>query len=446
MAMGPERGKGATFQHEIACLDELVPADDLYRRIDALVGWSFVREEAAPYYAEALGRPSFDPIVLLKLMLAGALEGIGSMRELLRVASLRLDLRRFLGFGLGERLPAHQTVSDAHCLRFLEGALFERLFARTVALCREHDLIEGTHLSVDGFHLEANAALQSLRASLGALPVCEGEPEPGEDEPARMQAPPQLALADPETGASGARRRRPVNERVRSQSDPDARLQRKPGARSHLVFRGQLAVDSKARCVVACLAERAEGFEGDGLAQLLDRARFHLPELASVAADSGYAAERVWEDAKRRGLRAYIPPQPHMLPDPAREPRTPSEALAQAAHRRCRSEEGRWAHGRRLADGEGAISEAKLQHGLARARCRGLPAVEIQLLLSCAAINLKRLAHRVGAASGAAAQPAVDATCAHAGASAESGRELAHGAAPRPITESAVWTVTICLN
>ena len=39
-------------------------------------------------------------------MLAGALEGIGSMRELLRVAALRLDLRLFLGYGLGERLPA----------------------------------------------------------------------------------------------------------------------------------------------------------------------------------------------------------------------------------------------------------------------------------------------------------------------------------------------------
>jgi hypothetical protein len=54
-----------------------------------------VRELAAPYYAQDVGPPSIDPIVLVKLMLARPLEGVGSVRELLRVCSMRLDLRRF---------------------------------------------------------------------------------------------------------------------------------------------------------------------------------------------------------------------------------------------------------------------------------------------------------------------------------------------------------------
>ena len=74
MAMGEARTKEATRQIAMVCLDELVPEDDHYR---------------------------------LKLILADALEGIGSMRELLRVADLRLDLRLFLGYSLAERLPAH---------------------------------------------------------------------------------------------------------------------------------------------------------------------------------------------------------------------------------------------------------------------------------------------------------------------------------------------------
>src|SRR3954449_13426795 len=131
-----------------------------------MVDWGFVRAEAAPYYAAEVGRPSIDPIVLVKLMLVGALEGIDSMRELLRVAAVRVDIRRFLGYGFGERLPVHQTVSHAQTRRFVDARLFERLFLRSVALCREHGLIDGTHLSVDGFHVEANAALASLRASL----------------------------------------------------------------------------------------------------------------------------------------------------------------------------------------------------------------------------------------------------------------------------------------
>ena len=125
--------------------------------------------EAAPYYAAELGRPSIDPIVLVKLMLVGALEGIGSMRELLRVASMRVDIRRFLGYGFSERLPVHQTISHAQTRRFVDAKLFERLFLRSVALCKQHGLIDGSHLSVDGFHVEADAALASLRASLAPV-------------------------------------------------------------------------------------------------------------------------------------------------------------------------------------------------------------------------------------------------------------------------------------
>ena len=52
MAMGAAKGNAATLQVEMVCLDELVPADDRYRRLDELVDWSFVRADAAPYYAD----------------------------------------------------------------------------------------------------------------------------------------------------------------------------------------------------------------------------------------------------------------------------------------------------------------------------------------------------------------------------------------------------------
>jgi transposase len=379
-----------------------VSEDDRYRRIDALVGdWGFVREAARRYYSEGIGRPSIDPTVLLKLMLAGALEGIGSMRELLRVADLRLDLRLFLGYALGERLPAHQTVSEAQTQRFADADVFEWLFLRTVALCKEHGLIDGTHLSVDGFHAEANAALRSLRASLE--PLAGDAAEADADEVAAAE-PPQLRLAEPRSGPTP--KRKASNATAVSTSDPDARLKGKPGQRPHLVYRGQVAVDPKARCIAACLGERAEGHEGDALAPLLERVRFVLPELASVGADQGFAAERVWQDAADRGILAHIPPQPTMLPRQARAPRTSAQSLALAAKQRAKTDAGVWAYRRRMADAEGVIAELKNQHALDRVRCRGTPAFHVQLLLGCAAINLKRLAtHAPAAHEGLAAAP-----------------------------------------
>jgi transposase len=292
VALGEERGQAQTLQVEMVCLDELVPADDRYRRLDGLLEWGFVRELAAPYYAEVVGRPSIDPIVLVKLMLAGAMEGIGSMRELLRVAALRLDLRRFLGYGFSERLPAHQTLSHAHTVRFVDDQLFERLFLRSVALCCQHGLLDGTHLSVDGFHVEADAALASLRASLKPAAGPEGDRRSLHPEGATQAPSAQLALAEPRSGPTP--RRTSSNRTAVSSTDPEARLRGKPGQRPHLVHRGQVAVDPRARCVVACKDRHA-----------LDRARrrgtraFHVQLLLGCTAlNMKRLATRVGQDSE----------------------------------------------------------------------------------------------------------------------------------------------------
>jgi hypothetical protein len=74
---------------------------------------------------------------------------------------------------------------------------------RSVALCEEHGLIDGTQLSVDGFDVEADAALASLRASLAAVedsgasaesPIGEGGGEAGTSQR------PQLAFAGAAVG------------------------------------------------------------------------------------------------------------------------------------------------------------------------------------------------------------------------------------------------------
>ncbi len=452
MAMGAVKGQEATLQVAMVCLDELVPEDCRYRKLDRLIDWSFVREAASPYYADEVGRPSIDPVVLVKLLVAAALEGIGSARELCRVASLRLDLRRFLGYGFYERLPVHQTLSHAQTRRFVDGALFERLFVRSLDLCKQHGLVEGSHLSVDGFHAEANAALASLRASLALVAVDEpGKEEPAEAEPPPpLSGPPQLALAEPRSGRTP--KRRSSNQTSVSRTDPDAKLRGKPGQRPHLVYRGQVAVDPKARCVVACVGEQADGYEGDGLDPILDRARFACPELASVGADSGFAAERVWRGVERRGLVAYIPPQPTMLPENG-EPTSDAQHQAMAARARCKSEQGVRAHKRRMADAEGVIGELKNHHALDRVRSRGTPLFHVQLLLGCTALNCKRLADHVPeAASGVASAPTTTARDLQPAMTA-GGRanhpldghttDAANSASTTPPTN---WNHTVCLN
>jgi transposase len=423
-----------------------------------------VRAEATPCYALDVGRPSIDPIVLVKLMLVGALEGIDSMRELLRVAAVRVDIRRFLGYGFGERLPVHQTISHAQTRRFVDARLFERLFLRSVALCREHGLLDGTHLSVDGFHVEADAALASLRASLAAVEDGDGTGGPAASAEASTRdgdggggragtsERPRLVLAEPRSGPTP--KRRSSNATSTSLTDPDAMLRGKPGQRPHLVHRGQIAVDPKARCIVACLGETADGHEGDALVPIIERSRFACPQLVSVGADQGFAAERVWVGVAQRGVIAFVPPQRTMLPSDG-EPQTDAQREAQAARERCKTPEGIWAYRRRMADAEGGVAELKNEHGLDRARCRGTSLFHVQLLLGCTALNLKRITRHAPAAEGRAAGPStghsVPISAEPAPETAANGAHTARRADPerdQPIVLAppATWTLALSLN
>jgi transposase len=70
-------------------LEDLVPKDNLYRRLEEKLDLSFVRELVRPLYAEG-GRPSVDPVVFFRLQLVTFFEDIRPERELMRVAADRL--------------------------------------------------------------------------------------------------------------------------------------------------------------------------------------------------------------------------------------------------------------------------------------------------------------------------------------------------------------------
>ncbi len=50
-----------------ASLEDLVPKDHFYRRLEARLDLSFVRDLVAPLYAGG-GRPSVDPVVFFKTL------------------------------------------------------------------------------------------------------------------------------------------------------------------------------------------------------------------------------------------------------------------------------------------------------------------------------------------------------------------------------------------
>ncbi len=62
-------------------MEELVPQNSLFRKIDRYIDFTFIYDEVRNLYCEKNGRPSVDSVVLFKLVFIQALDGIKSMRR-----------------------------------------------------------------------------------------------------------------------------------------------------------------------------------------------------------------------------------------------------------------------------------------------------------------------------------------------------------------------------
>lgn len=81
------------FREQMISLEQLVPADNFYRLVEAKLDLSFVRELVRNCYASRMGRPSIDPVTFFKLHLIMFFEGIRSERKLMETVNLNLAHR-----------------------------------------------------------------------------------------------------------------------------------------------------------------------------------------------------------------------------------------------------------------------------------------------------------------------------------------------------------------
>src|SRR5207344_1286754 len=116
-------------------------------------------KETAKYYGTE-GQKSIDPVVFMKLMLAGYFENLNSDRRIINTVRLRLDILYFIGYDLDEELPWHSTLSRTRQLYGQE--VFTAIFKSVLKQCIDKVMIEGKRQAVDGVYVKANASLDSM--------------------------------------------------------------------------------------------------------------------------------------------------------------------------------------------------------------------------------------------------------------------------------------------
>ena len=80
------------------CMDDMVPQDHMLRLIDKAIDWSFIYELVEEKYCPDNGRPSMDPVMLIKIPLIQYLYGIRSMRQTIKEGKCCIPLVSGTGY------------------------------------------------------------------------------------------------------------------------------------------------------------------------------------------------------------------------------------------------------------------------------------------------------------------------------------------------------------
>ena len=143
-------------------MEDLVPQESLYRKIDKFIDFTFIYDLVKDYYSADNGRPSLDPVVLFKLVFIQTLDGLKSMRKTCEKIKVDAEYRWFLNIPFGTDTPHFSTFSKNYERRFKDSDLFETIFINIVNQAIDAGLVDGKALFTDSTHKKANANKTNL--------------------------------------------------------------------------------------------------------------------------------------------------------------------------------------------------------------------------------------------------------------------------------------------
>jgi transposase len=429
-------------------LEQFVPKDHLVRRLAELLDFGWVRRTTAQYYSHT-GRPSIDPVVVAKLLLLGYLYNIGSERQLMRDVQVNLAYRWYLGYDLDEEIPDHSILSKGR--RRFGVVFFEQLFAYILDCCQQASLVQGENVLIDSTVVEANASWDSV-TTLRYRPaqywqqleeVADVESDGGEG-------------CEPLMGHKRPGKQRTCDQKY-SRTDPEASIYRRRGGEPKLAYKTHFMADADKGVITAVSVTAASEDDTAVVPELVEHHERHCGTPQRAVADRlygsrdclGYLQDKGIETviAQRKGGNKYggfekseftydsqrdvyhcpageVLYRRHRrrkdgktsysadrevcqscrlrsqcvgskLPNAVRHVTRFDKPYVERAQAACSSAHGKRLLVRRQTCMEGLFGQGKSQHGLDRARLRGLVKMKMQALLTATVINVKKLLQAV---------------------------------------------------
>lgn len=309
-------------QIEFTSLEDLVPKDHLVRKLENAIDWSFIYEMVEGSYCEDNGRPSLDPVILIKLAVVQYMFGIRSMRQTIQEIKVNNAYRWFLGLGLHDPVPHFSTFGKNYIRRFKDTELFEKIFEKILSECMEDGLVDEHVVFVDSTHVKARAnskkyedtvveeqALwyaEELKEEIDRDREAHGKPplkdEPEDQEEDEEPEPPKSSSkgkANPNTSRKKKARQKKEKHVKQSTSDPESGWFRKGEHKNVFAYSVQTACDING-IVLGYSVHPGNKNDGRTFPEVYEKIK-HL-DIEVLVGDTAYKTPAIANKMKDRGI------------------------------------------------------------------------------------------------------------------------------------------------
>ena len=279
------------------CMDDMVPRDHLLRKIDKAIDWNFIYDLVEDKYCADNGRPSLDPVLLIKIVFIQYLYGIRSMRQTIKEIEVNVAYRWFLGLDMLDGVPHFSTFGKNYTRRFKDTDLFEQIFSYILEECMKHHLVDTSIIFADATHVKACANSKKMRKRIAKQEALWYEEELQKEINEDRKAHGKKTLKDkddhnqtpPSTGGNPSNEEDALPEGAKTQkcstSDPDSGWFRK-GEHKHVFAYGIETACDKHGWILGYSIHPGNEHDSRTFKTLYDKLLSYHPEM--MVLDAGY--------------------------------------------------------------------------------------------------------------------------------------------------------------
>lgn len=292
----------------------IVPKDNLLRKINDLVDFSFVYDELKDKYCLDNGRNAIDPIRMFKYLLLKAIHDLSDV-DVVERSKYDMSFKYFLDMTPEEDVINPSSLTKFRKLRLKDTNLLDMLINKTVEIAIEKEIIKSSSIIVDATHSKARynqmkpreilmERSKKLRKAVYQVNESMKEKFPAkntndilEDEIAYTQK--LIAIVDKEeTLSQYPKVKEQLNllketveddlDQLQCSKDQDAKVGHKTAESSFFGYKTHLAM-SEERIITAAVVTSGEKSDGKHLKDLIEKSQKAGMKIDTVIGDTAYS-------------------------------------------------------------------------------------------------------------------------------------------------------------